>query len=301
VRGGGWARRQALSPGAAADPFDVEFRASGAVGLAGVVVVLVTGAAAVFVAAAFLGVGVSGIGVPEVVSEVVFEGVAVCVVGVAVPERGAAGAAAVRVAAVFLAAGAFFATGAFFPTGASFPTGVFLAAGAFFATVALLGAGAFFAAGGRTGAGASVGDDDAAGTPAAPFVVGPPDGAEGVGASRAGRTSGAGVVPVSTSEAVRAAAALISRGPAVMRVFVNSRWSASIWAAKSNASSTDFRTSDSRVGGRRSASVSARAASSQARMAAVNTWCPRRVSSANCSLASVMSHPSGSDAGRRAG
>jgi hypothetical protein len=293
MRCGGWARRQALSPGAAADPFDVEFRASGAVEVAGVVV-LVTGAD-VFEAAALLGVGVSGLGVSEVVSEVV----AVCVVGVAVPERGAAGAAAVRVAAVFLAA-----AGAFFATGAFFPTGVFLAAGAFFATVALLGAGALFAAGGRTGAGASVGDDDAAGTPAAPLVVGPPDGADGVdgvGASRAGRTAGAGVVPVSTSGAVRAAAALISRGPAVMRVFVNSRWSASIWAAKSNASSTDFRTSDSRVGGRRTASVSARAASSQARMAAVNTWCPRRVSSANCSLASVMSHPSGSDAGLRAG
>jgi len=61
--------RQALSPGAAADPFDVALCALGAV-VAGAVV---AGGVAVSVAAAFLGACVSGVGVlvPEVVSGVV--------------------------------------------------------------------------------------------------------------------------------------------------------------------------------------------------------------------------------------
>ena len=66
--------RQALSPGAAADPFDVALCALGAV-VAGDVVAwgVVAGGVAVSVAAAFLGACVSGVGVlvPEVVSGVV--------------------------------------------------------------------------------------------------------------------------------------------------------------------------------------------------------------------------------------
>jgi hypothetical protein len=61
--------RQALSPGAAADPFDVALCALGAV-VAGAVV---AGDVAVSVAAAFPGAWVSGVGVlvPDVVSGVV--------------------------------------------------------------------------------------------------------------------------------------------------------------------------------------------------------------------------------------